>query len=105
MSHQPILVLLDDLAWPHYGATLLHYQSRRHDFVFSRSGGDIKNAVVNLMSMPESIRHIVHRHYMVFKHFESALPTASLTWFFLKSGASVLPEGIAEIIHVTQADI
>ena len=49
----------------------------------------MKTAALNLMNFPDDVRKTIHHHYNVYKHQESALPTATL----LKEGASVLPDG------------
>ena len=58
-----------------------------------RARGDIKTAALNLMNFPDDVRKTIHHHYNVYKHQESALPTATLSMSWLKEGASVLPDG------------
>ena len=53
----------------------------------------MKTATLNSMTFTEPVRKVIHRHYNVYKHQESALPTATLSMSWLKEGASVLPEG------------
>ena len=55
--------------------------------------GDAKNAILNMSAFPKLVLDAIQTHYMKYLHGHSALPASVLILPFLKTGASVLPEG------------